>query len=183
MAPLVSVSADLTVGISLGAEDRDGRSPAPENVSADSRPVDEWMSRFRRSAAQLRDLDIVRSVVGRFGAPHTEPDPSDEQDGQVLADQTVLEGEAVAVPKFSRFAVMNRSLDVMQATLARYQLAAYPPDVQVRVPRAACRSLDFHRATEMIELGRVLTQRALDDAGLTTTTAGASPANSDRDPA
>src|SRR6476661_6363308 len=36
MAPLVSVSADLTVGISLGAEDRDGRSPAPENVSADS---------------------------------------------------------------------------------------------------------------------------------------------------
>lgn len=182
MAPLVSVSADLTVGISLSAEDRDGRSLSPENVSADSRPVDEWVARFRRSAAQLRDLDIVRSVVGRFGAAQTDPDPSDEQDGQVIGDQTVVEGDAVAVPKFSRFAVMNRSLDVMQATLARYQLAAYPPDVHVRVPRNACRSLDFHRAAEMIELGRVLTGRALDDAGLVSPAAAVSPADSDGEP-
>ncbi len=140
------------------------------------------MTRFRRSAAQLRDLDIVRSVVGRFGAAQTDPDPSDEPDGQAIDGQTVVEDDAVAVPKFSRFAVMNRSLDVMQATLARYQLAAYPPDVQVRVPRNACRSLDFHRAAEMIELGRALTERALDDAGLTSTTVAVSPADSDGEP-
>jgi NTE family protein len=39
--------------------------------------------------------------------------------------------------------------------------------VLVDVPRDACRSLDFHRAGEMIALGRALTDEALDRAGVT----------------
>jgi NTE family protein len=38
--------------------------------------------------------------------------------------------------------------------------------VLIQVPRDACRSLDFHRAAEMIQLGRALTEEALDRAGL-----------------
>jgi NTE family protein len=60
------------------------------------------------------------------------------------------------------FAVMNRTIEIAQAALARHQLAAYPPDVLIEVPRTACRSLDFHRAAELIELGRALTAKALD---------------------
>ncbi len=60
---------------------------------------------------------------------------------------------------------MNRSLDIMQSALARHQLAAYPPDVLVEVPRTACRSLDFHKAVDMIALGRSLTETTLDAAG------------------
>jgi NTE family protein len=41
-------------------------------------------------------------------------------------------------------------------------MAAYPPDVLIEVPRTACRSLDFHRATELIDLGHELAARALD---------------------
>jgi NTE family protein len=55
--------------------------------------------------------------------------------------------------------------------LVRYRLAGYPPDVLVTVPRDACRSLDFHRAAEMIDVGRALAAEALDGAGL-----GAAPA-------
>ena len=43
--------------------------------------------------------------------------------------------------------------DIAQAALARHQLATYPPDLLIEVPRTACRSLDFHRAAEVIDLG------------------------------
>lgn len=173
VAPTVGVSSDLTIGISLGAEER-GRTQSPENVSAEPRPAEEWVGRFRRSASQLLDSDIVRSVVGRFGAAASDerldPDTTDtdttDTGTQGVDDDMPIGPEAVAAPKFSRVAVMNRSLDIMQSALARHQLAAYPPDVLVEVPRTACRSLDFHKASEMIALGRSLTEAAIDAAGL-----------------
>jgi NTE family protein len=62
----------------------------------------------------------------------------------------------------SKFDVVNLSIDTMQAALTRHRLAGYPPDVLVSVSKQACRTLDFHRAEEMIALGRWLTERALD---------------------
>ena len=62
--------------------------------------------------------------------------------------------------------VMNQSLEVMQSVLTRYRLAGFPPDVLISVPRDACRSLDFHRAAEMIALGRTLAEEALDRSGI-----------------
>jgi NTE family protein len=32
----------------------------------------------------------------------------------------------------------------------------------IEVPRSACRGLEFHRAAEVIDIGRVLAARALD---------------------
>jgi NTE family protein len=57
---------------------------------------------------------------------------------------------------------MNRSIDIMQAALARHQLAAYPPDILIEVPRSSSRSLDFHRAADLIDVGRTLAEQALD---------------------
>ena len=37
-----------------------------------------------------------------------------------------------------------------------------PPDLLIEVPRTVCRSLDFHRAAEVIDIGRQLAARALD---------------------
>jgi NTE family protein len=45
----------------------------------------------------------------------------------------------------------------------RHVLAACPPDVLITVPRSACRTLDFHKAEQMIALGRRLAVDALDD--------------------
>ena len=56
-------------------------------------------------------------------------------------------------------------MDAMQGLVARYRMAGLPPDVLVTVPVSAARSLDFHRATEMIELGQRLTAEALDASG------------------
>ena len=64
--------------------------------------------------------------------------------------------------------VATMSLDTMSALINRFRLAAQPPDVLVEVPGDAARTLDFHRAHELIDLGRRLTVRALDhfEAGL-----------------
>ena len=61
--------------------------------------------------------------------------------------------------------LLNMSFDTMSALITRYRMASTPPDVLVTVPVNACRTLDFHRAAELIELGRTLTAEALDRAG------------------
>ena len=59
--------------------------------------------------------------------------------------------------------MMNRTIDIAQAALARHTLAAYPPEpILIEVPRSACRSWDFHRAAEVIEVGHELAAHALD---------------------
>jgi NTE family protein len=46
-----------------------------------------------------------------------------------------------------------QAFDAMQSAIARQKLAAYPPDMVIEIARNACRTLEFDRASEMIELG------------------------------
>jgi predicted acylesterase/phospholipase RssA len=61
--------------------------------------------------------------------------------------------------------VMELSLEAVRTAVLRHTLASYPPDVLITVPRSACRTLDFHKAEEMIGLGRLLAAEALDGDG------------------
>jgi NTE family protein len=61
--------------------------------------------------------------------------------------------------------VMARALDTMQAQIARVQLALDPPELVIRIPRDACLFYEFWRAREVIEIGRVEAEKALDAAG------------------
>lgn len=54
-----------------------------------------------------------------------------------------------------------RSLETVQATITRLKLAAQPPDLLITVPRNACAFYEFHRAEELIEIGRRRTREAL----------------------
>lgn len=62
--------------------------------------------------------------------------------------------------------LLVKSIDVMQGAIARLKLAAYAPDVVVKIPRDACTFFEFDRAEEMAELGYERTSKALDDLGL-----------------
>jgi NTE family protein len=158
IAPTAAANADLTVGVSLSGDVDDGllgRSPAHE--SAEARPIEEWMERFRRTAAQVLDRDLVRLVAGRLaGGRSTTPGSASEE-----AEDEVF---GTLPPGLRTLDVMELSLDVMQSLVARYRLAGYPPDLLVTIPKNACRALDFHKAGEMIALGRELTEAALDQA-------------------
>jgi NTE family protein len=46
-----------------------------------------------------------------------------------------------------------QAFETMQSTIARQKLAAYPPDIVIEIARNACHTLEFDRASEMIELG------------------------------
>lgn len=152
MAPITAVNADLTIAVSLAGSESGG---AEEPTEPDTRPTTEWLARVWRSTTSLFESN---AVLGRLGAGSDEIPAAAESDAE-LVDATK---EASAVPKLGSFEVMNRTIDIAQAALARHQLAGYPPDLLIEVPRSACRSLEFHRAAEVIDVGGELTAAALD---------------------
>ena len=163
IAPMAASGADLTVAVSLAGEPEHGRSPVPETAAA--RPVDEWLDRFRRTAASVLDRELVRRVSNRVSARRAGAALDDEAD-ELAEEAAEVAAEAVfgALPPGLRtLDVMEMSIDVMQSVMTRYRLAGYPPDLIISVPKDACRTLDFHRAADLIEIGRRLTEEALDD--------------------
>lgn len=163
MAPIAAVNADLTIAVSVS--DAVSDTATDQFASAEPRPTTEWLNKLLRSTAALLDTNTARtlldtptarSVLNRLGTGITdlEIDPTPD-------DSDVDEPE-VATPKLGSFAVMSRTIEIAQAALARHQLASYPPDLLIEVPRSVCRSLDFHRANDIIDLGHELAARALD---------------------
>ncbi|MHA3019811.1 patatin-like phospholipase family protein [Mycobacterium sp. BMJ-28] len=153
MAPIAAVNADLTIAITLSGGD-----PAPRLTDPEPRPTAEFLGRMWRSttalldttaAQRVLDTPAARSMLSRFSSA-------------VDAEATVQDiPGGPAAPRLGSFEIMNRTIDIAQAALARHTLAAYPPDLLIEVPRTACRSLEFHRAEEVIEIGQELAAAAL----------------------
>jgi NTE family protein len=159
MAPIAAVNADLTIAVSLsgaGSEAIHDQTAGPE-----TRATTEWLNRLLRSTSALLDTAPAKSVRSRFGSTEESSEETADSD-QDSTDQLVDSSREPSIPKLGSFAVMNRTIDIAQAALARHQLATYPPDLLIEVPRTACRSLDFHRAAEVIDLGHELAAQALD---------------------
>jgi NTE family protein len=57
-----------------------------------------------------------------------------------------------------------QAFEAMQDTIARQKLAAYPPDIVIDIARNACRSLEYDRASEMIDLGYRKAEEYLSEA-------------------
>ena len=147
MAPVAAANADLTVAGSVSGWD------IADDGGAETSPTRERLNRLRRSTTALLE---------RWNAGLDPTDPHDRERDDSVEDTLVDIVNDTPIPKLGGFAVMTRTIDIAQAALARHQMAAYPPDVLIEVPRTACRSLDFHRAAEVIELGQQLAARALD---------------------
>lgn len=61
--------------------------------------------------------------------------------------------------KNGMYDIANRSFESMQSTIARMKLSAYPPDIEIVVPRNLCSTFEFNRAKEIIEYGYNLCAR------------------------
>lgn len=57
--------------------------------------------------------------------------------------------------------LLMQSMDLMQANLSRLRLAAYEPDLLIRMPRNVATVYEFYRASELIEMGRKQARQAL----------------------
>lgn len=165
ITPTLSSQADVTIAVHLSGGTRRHSPTRPTgplttpvldpDETDDVDAIDEWSDetpdsvgaadRLRQRAARFFDWEAVRAMLSRYEGPR----------------------DNVGDIDVGRLDIVNLSYEVMQATLTSYKLAGYPPDVLVEIPKASARTFEFHRAPELIELGRVKTEEALREAGLT----------------
>ncbi|TDT17189.1 NTE family protein [Ilumatobacter fluminis] len=137
------IEADVVVGVGLAGEHLSVAgwpdAPAREEAAVDDeevRPDSELVRTLNRwmgnVRSQLTDTDAA-------DAPAYDPPPA----GLKTRD------------------VVDLSLDTLRSVVAKYRLAGYPPDVLITIPRDAGGTLDFHRAADLIALGRERTKAAL----------------------
>lgn len=157
-ATTASPSADLTVAVALSEVGLTAGGAAPVEDSAEPRPAEEWLDRSRRTMAELLDSELVRTITGWFSG-----DEGSGDEASADSDEPAVSGFGPLPPGLGTVDVMRLSLDAVQKVVTRYRLAGYPPDLMITVPRSACRTLDFHRAGEMIAVGRARTTAALDE--------------------
>lgn len=100
------------------------------------------------------DLVVAVSLAGPPAEPATVPS------GRSVARS---EDSAAVIPLGLRtLDVVEMALQSMQRLITSYRMAAYPPDVLIEVPVDSAGTLDFHRASELIEIGQQSARAALD---------------------
>lgn len=128
--------------------------------------ADEWMDRLKQRAARWFDWD--KRDGGNGGE---EPHSEEEALARAQARQASRHGVAgheharslsLQELGLGKFEIMNLSIESMQQALTRFKLAANPPDVVIHFPKHVCKAFDFHKAPEIIQLGRLLAEDALE---------------------
>ena len=181
VAPTASVRSDLTIAVSVSGEiAADGARPPVRVVPDPPNALEELRDRVRRSAARVFDLELSgglaelmsgarpsvprRRVAGEVsgGRAWLRARPASGSGG---APGSAEQGRGFAQPPdgLRTMDVMEMSLDAMQSVVAGYRMAGYPADLMITIPKAACHTLDFHRAVELVALGRQAATRALDE--------------------
>ncbi|MGC3955403.1 MAG: patatin-like phospholipase family protein [Propionicimonas sp.] len=150
---VAGVDADFTLAVSLSGWTPRSFNATPAKTTSEASPPAEWLESFRRTAAGIFEHEWVASVLSRFGGSRAEEKP--EEPAPPFEEAPA----GLGIPE-----VANLALDTMGGLITRYRLAAQPPDVLVTVPGNAAKAMEFHRAAELIELGRSLTGEALDAA-------------------
>ncbi|HWS79182.1 MAG TPA: patatin-like phospholipase family protein [Thermomonas sp.] len=120
-------------------------------------------------AHRLIAVDMHGWPKAPAGDPARDDDDGEAAPGAVgrWIDRHFGDDEEAARPdhRFSLTELMARSLDTMQAQIARVQMALDPPELLIRIPRDACQFYEFWRGRELIEIGRREADKALDAAG------------------
>lgn len=156
--PTMDMPGEISVGVSLFGQPPGLHVGRPSEESSDSASADDheiahdaaqptWAERLGQSLAESWPArNITRLLPPHQPAPKKpfEDLPSDVN----LAD------------------LLGRALDLMQGRIEIARTVLNAPDVLVWVPSDSCTMLDFHRADEMIKLGRTLAIAEFDRMGL-----------------
>jgi len=145
IAPSVSAHADHIIAVDLNSD-----SPLIPGVSELSRQDFESGKQQREEQKQ----DWFDSVVDKAG----------QWISSAMSDNgdVALEEKASVTANLGKLEILYQMFEVMQASLSQYKIAGYPPDLLVRMPQDCCEIYEFHRAQEMIDLGREVARQALD---------------------
>jgi Predicted esterase of the alpha-beta hydrolase superfamily len=161
--PVIGSGADFTLAIELSGDSGRSFAASPTKETSAERPPNEWLDRFLKSAAGVWENEFIASILARFGRGQSE-DLEEHKAIEPEHKHPVHGSFDPPPPGVGLTDVASMALDTMGSLITRYRMAAMPPDVRVTVPVDAAKTMDFHRATELIELGRKLTEEALDKA-------------------
>ncbi|KXS52070.1 MAG: NTE family protein [Marinobacter sp. T13-3] len=175
--PTISAHADMVVAVNLAGED-DGMSRLPDAVfgeqSGAGDDMDNRLGAIRDKASHWFDWDSLKSLAARKPGNGDTPEDkiSREVARQAQEKQKAQPGDKPAPGKpetidwdklgIGKFDAMNLAIETMQSALVQYKIAGYPPDLLVNVPKNVCRSYDYHKAPELIQLGRERMAESLD---------------------
>jgi NTE family protein len=181
IVPTISSHADLVFAVNLsGEDDRRPRLPESSFIEEANGDVDEWIDKIRGKASRWLDWDMLTSLVNRRDHESLSDTEGPEEKIAQLArkkqaeknarsdqeqkDHDADEPDTLAWERLGlgKFDVMNLSIETMQSALAQYKIAGYPPDLLVNLPKSASRTYDYHKAPELIQLGRERMTEALD---------------------
>lgn len=151
ISPAVAWHADLILAVNVTAQNsqvtldelmpdwnRDARRESEPSAMGD------WMQRVRGRTGQL---------LGRLNFW----DNNEEEEGDALSNGRGTD------TRWGKLAIILQSFEVTQAALTHYKVAGYPPDILVEVPRSVCGGYEFHKAAQLIELGRRLAQEKISE--------------------
>jgi len=118
----------------------------------------------------LTDLTIVVDTNGpapESGAGDEDADDSEDGNAGLLRRmigyvESLGTSEASAADGMALSGVLMRSLETMQEALTRHHLAVFRPDLVISIPRNVCMVHEFHRAAQVIELGRKVARERLE---------------------
>jgi NTE family protein len=159
IAPTRAARADVTVAVAVAGPPR---TPAFDPAAGPEARNGERGEVRRRIAGHVLDSELLRGLATRLTAVRSGLGGSADDEPADDVPETVFD----ALPSGLRLVdVMGLSMEAVRSAAIRHTLADHAPDVLVTIPRSCCRTLDFHRAEEMIELGRRLAADALDRAG------------------
>jgi len=175
--PTISAHADMVVAVNLAGED-DGMRRLPDAVfgeqSGAADDVENRLGAIRDKASHWFDWDSLKALAARKPG---NGDTAEDRISQEVARQAQEKQKAQADDKpaagkpetigwdklgIGKFDAMNLAIETMQSALVQYKIAGYPPDLLVNVPKNVSRSYDYHKAPELIQLGRDRMAESLD---------------------
>ncbi len=117
-------------------------------------------------APAFNDKSDLTVAVNLGGVPHETEQNGPEQSGNDAQEELSfqeslkkfvqsLQWDSGKTDKYNlgMYDVADKAFDAMQSSIARQKIAAYPPDIVIEIARNACGTLEFDRASEMIDLG------------------------------
>ena len=165
IVPVVSSHCDLIVAVNHNSLNQKQYSlPVIERPAAFKGKIDQLMGSLSARLPFLRrdtDEEEGERLLTETDNPWIEPKPP--KDHEDSAPKSASSSQVLGnVGPASLLELVNQSFEAMQTSLAQYKIAGYPPDILINVPKRVCRFFEFHKAPELIMLGRQIANDTLD---------------------
>ncbi len=139
--PLMPKTSDLTIAVNINANAPDHKRKREVKLSEEQDQIQE-QSDAEASAYTSRMVNTVKNWVG-----FSKSEKTDKSQDSTL----------------NYLGMLNKTYDFMQDRLCEQSIEIHRPDIVVNIPRTVGTTLEFYRASEMVEEGRTAAKRALEE--------------------